>query len=396
MRTSAPGRGELSALGYQVLDRLDDVIELMCRRVYQELPFYSGGDVSTVDLHRSVHDNLVPVLHSLSASTPLDLTAARAIGAERAEQDAPLPEVLRAFRIGFECLWQELVRTARANGTASDASLVDAATTVWRLAGECTDAIAIAYRASSTQLAVQVEHRRLAMLDALFLGTVTDSTTLWEVAEALAVPLAARFLVVVTASAELPGHATENLDGRLLRHGIRATWRWQPDALTGLLHLGAGTSEAVALADLAAVATADMGVSGLFEHLREAPRAVRDARIALTTLSHASAKVVQRDTTPLAMLVSAAPAEAERVAASVLGGLLALKDHESAVLVRTLRAWCANDGSPERTAEQLHCHTNTIRYRLRRIETLTNRSLRHPRDLAEIVTAVNALRVIGH
>jgi DNA-binding PucR family transcriptional regulator len=96
----------------------------------------------------------------------------------------------------------------------------------------------------------------------------------------------------------------------------------------------------------------------------------------------------------LAMLVSAAPAEAERVATTVLGSILALKGHESAVLIRTLRTWCANDGSPDRTAELLHCHANTIRYRLRRIETLTGRSLRSPQDLAEIVTALNALRVI--
>ena len=394
MRASTATGEQFSALGRQVLDRLDDVVEAMCRRVYQELPFYSSGDVSTVDLHGSVHDNLVPVLRSLGSSAPLDLTTARATGARRAEQDAPLPDVLRAFRIGFECLWQELVRTARVTGTASDTSLVDAATTVWQLAGECTDAIAIAYRTTSTRVAIQVEQRRLARLDALFHGAITDPATLWEVAEALGVPLTARFLVVVTTSDALPGHATDVIDARLSRHGTRSTWRWQPEALTGLLHLGAATPEATVLADLDAVATQDMGVSALFEHLRDAPRAVHDARIALTTLSHVNHKVVQRDTTPLAMLVSAAPAEAERITADVLGGLLALKQHEGNLLVRTLRVWCAGDGSAERAARELHCHTNTIRYRLRRIEALTGRCLHHPRDLAEIVTALDALRVI--
>ena len=67
---------------------------------------------------------------------------------------------------------------------------------------------------------------------------------------------------------------------------------------------------------------------------------------------------------------------------------------ELSLSIRTLRTWCANDGSPDRTAELLHCHANTIRYRLRRIETLTGRSLRSPQDLAEIVTGLNALRVI--
>ncbi|MFI9381401.1 PucR family transcriptional regulator [Kutzneria sp. NPDC052558] len=378
-------------LGRQLTEQLDDIVEVMLRRVQLELPYYSAGGVPPEVVRRSAHDNLVPVLHSLAGTTPLDVTIATATGTRRAEQDAPLPEVLRAFRIGFECLWQELVRTARTTGTASDTTLVELSTTVWRLAGECTDAIAIAYRAASTRLAVHQEHRRLSMLDALFQGTVSDPTTLWEAAEALGVPLTGRFLIVTTVSA----HTTDEVDARLLRRGVRAVWRWQPDALTGLLHLGPDVAETAVLADLEAIATADMGVSGLFGHLRDAPGSVHDARIALTTLSHLDHKVVQRDTAPLAMLVSAAPAEAERVADSVLGGVLALKHHESAMLVRTLRVWCANDGSPERTAAQLHCHTNTIRYRLKRIETLTERSLRHPHDLAEIVTALNALRVVG-
>jgi len=389
MGAQAPAGDELSELGYQVLDRLDSVVEAMCRLVYRELPFYSEGDVTDVDLRRSVHDNLVPVLQSLSTSTPLDLEVARATGRERAEQSAPLPEVLRAFRIGFEHLWHDLVETARATGTVDDTILVDAATTVWRLAGECTDALAIAYRSTSTELAVRLEHRRLALLDALFLGSATDTTTLWEIAETLGVPLTGRFLIVVTTSAE----PSADLDARLGRHGVHTTWRWRPDALTGLLSAGPGTAESVVLADLESGAAHDLGVSGLFEHLRDAPQALHDARIALTTLTHQGRKVVQYDTSPLAMLVSAAPAEAGRVTTAVFGGLLALGVHERATLLGTLRSWCANEGSTDRTALQLHCHSNTIRYRLRRIETLTERSLRNPQDLAEIVTALNALRV---
>ncbi|TDD62509.1 PucR family transcriptional regulator [Kribbella antibiotica] len=382
---------ELPALSSLVLERLDAVVESMSRRVYSELPFYSEGDVSTIDLRRSIYGNLVPVLRSLSAAEPLDLGPARATGRERAEQNAPLPEVLRAFRIGFEELWHDLVTTARTTGIASDTSLVDAATTVWRLAGECTDALAIAYRASSTELAVQLEHRRLALLDALFLGTASDTTTLWEIGEALGTPLSGRFLVAITRSGE-----GQELTTQLRRHGVHSTWRWQPDALTGLLSLGRSTTEAAVLADLESSAEGDMGVSAVFEHLRDTPRALHDARIALTTLTHRGGKVVQYDPSPLAMLVSAAPVEAERISAAVLGELLALGVHERSVLIQTLRTWCANEGSPNRTAEQMHCHANTVRYRLRRIETLTGRSLRDPQQLAELVTALSALRVTSH
>jgi hypothetical protein len=250
MPALAPGQSELSTLADLVVDRLDEVVEAMVRRVYQELPFYAEGNVPPSALHRSVRNNLLPVFRSLSVSVPLDLTAAHATGRERAEQDAPLHEVLRAFRIGFENIWYELVQTSRVTGTGSDAILVDAATTVWRLAGECTEAISMAYRETSMELAVRLDQRRFAMLDALFVGTLTDTTTLWEVAEALGVPLAGRFLVVVTGSTELPAHATAAIDARLRRHGVRSTWRWQPDGLSCLLHLDQSAPEKAVLADL--------------------------------------------------------------------------------------------------------------------------------------------------
>jgi DNA-binding PucR family transcriptional regulator len=43
-------------------------------------------------------------------------------------------------------------------------------------------------------------------------------------------------------------------------------------------------------------------------------------------------------------------------------------------------------------AELLCCHPNTVRYRLRRIEKRTGRSLSRPRDLAELCLAFEVHR----
>ena len=51
-------------------------------------------------------------------------------------------------------------------------------------------------------------------------------------------------------------------------------------------------------------------------------------------------------------------------------------------------------GGPPLNHQVLEAPAVSLRYRLRRIETLTDRSLRHPRDLAELVTALDALRVV--
>jgi DNA-binding PucR family transcriptional regulator len=42
----------------------------------------------------------------------------------------------------------------------------------------------------------------------------------------------------------------------------------------------------------------------------------------------------------------------------------------------------------------LFCHANTVRYRLRRVEKLTGRSLEDPRDVADIRAAIVALRLL--
>ena len=41
----------------------------------------------------------------------------------------------------------------------------------------------------------------------------------------------------------------------------------------------------------------------------------------------------------------------------------------------------------QEAATRMVCHPNTVRYRLRRIEERTGRSLRAPRDLAELSLA---------
>jgi len=54
-----------------------------------------------------------------------------------------------------------------------------------------------------------------------------------------------------------------------------------------------------------------------------------------------------------------------------------LQAHDPA-LVQTLRAYLDEFGDVAATADQLHVHPNTVRYRVRRIETLLATSLTDP------------------
>jgi DNA-binding PucR family transcriptional regulator len=108
------------------------------------------------------------------------------------------------------------------------------------------------------------------------------------------------------------------------------------------------------------------------------------------------AGVEQFRDSPLSMLVASAPVAAIQAARSVLGQLLTLREDDRDLLLSTLLAWLDADGSANAAASALYCHPNTVRYRLRRIEDATNRSLSAPAQLAEIVTAVRAWCELPH
>jgi len=59
-------------------------------------------------------------------------------------------------------------------------------------------------------------------------------------------------------------------------------------------------------------------------------------------------------------------------------------------LLETLAAWRDNGGSAADAAGVLFCHPNTVRHRLRRIESATGRSLGDPKATAEILIALEA------
>jgi DNA-binding PucR family transcriptional regulator len=49
-----------------------------------------------------------------------------------------------------------------------------------------------------------------------------------------------------------------------------------------------------------------------------------------------------------------------------------------------------------RTAEKLYLHSNTVRYRLRKLAEHTGRSIEDPVATSELNTALGAWRLVGH
>jgi DNA-binding PucR family transcriptional regulator len=143
------------------------------------------------------------------------------------------------------------------------------------------------------------------------------------------------------------------------------------------------------------MATTRVGISPTFRLLRDTPRALHLARVALSSVEAGRGTVAQFSTAPLAALVASDVQEARRIAEEVLGAVLKLPAQERTMLLDTLQAWFDQAGSAERAADQLHCHPNTVRYRLRRLHELIDRSLTEPYAIADVAAALRALQLAG-
>src|SRR6185312_2663484 len=116
-------------------------------------------------------------------------------GRARAVQEVPLVEVLTAYRVGFAEVWSALVATARTLHGVSGEVMVDLAGVIFGLQNAYCDALISAYRDESQQLVRARERERAVLVEAILSGAAAKGA-LWEMADALRLPLDGAFLVV--------------------------------------------------------------------------------------------------------------------------------------------------------------------------------------------------------
>jgi hypothetical protein len=231
-------------------------------------------------------------------------------------------------------------------------------------------------------------------VEALFTGGIPDRDTLWEAAKLLRLPWEGVFVVV---AAEAPGLAQEGLpdvEALLAARGIGSAWRLHPDIQTGVVSLRRRGMLPALFELLGRSVRARSGVSPIYHSLEETPRALHYARLVLASLPAGCPAVGQFEETPLRVLAAAAPDAAGALARAVLGPVLDLPTPDRSTLLDTLRAWFEAGGSAVETGRRIYCHPNTVRYRLRRLQEHTGRSLDDPRAVAELLAALDALRLM--
>ncbi|MFC9929815.1 PucR family transcriptional regulator [Streptomyces sp. NPDC127190] len=376
-----------------LLGRAPDLGLRMARRIRAEVGYYGGrGPVAFEELTASCRRNAELVFGQLADGCPAGPEAARETGRRAAREGAPLGELLHAYRVGSEFLWAELAAEARTADAVTTDTVV--ALAAWWMNEGLAAAASDAYRETASELLLQRERERSALVEALFTGVLTDRTTVWEAADALGLPAEGPFVVV---AAGVPAPGREGLPGiepRLQAERIRSAWRLLPDAQIGVVAPAGPDGEEAVLRVLGGFTASRVGVSPAYSALRDTPRALRLARLCLARLPKGAAGVVRFDDSPVATLVAASLDEAGRIARAVFARVLELPPEESGRLLETLDHWYAAGGSAADAARRLYCHRNTVRYRLRRLEELTGRCLRDPRAVADLAVALEALRLL--
>src|SRR5215471_17637215 len=155
---------------------LPQLVDRVVRRIRAEIPCYAAaGVVQPEDLRVSVRANVEYILDSLAGTARANLTAPDATGRTRAAQGVPLAEMLTAYRVEA----REILRTR--------------------------------------------ERERAAMVEVILTG-VQAKGTLWEVANALRLPLDGAFLVVA-AETELGHDPMPGAESALAAAEVRSVWR---------------------------------------------------------------------------------------------------------------------------------------------------------------------------
>jgi hypothetical protein len=393
---SAEAEEYLRQLSSGATKRIAELAAEVTAEIIAQMPVYATGTIVTTDeLAQSVATNLRNVIRALTEAQSMDLTRARQTGARRARQGVPLPDVLRAFRIGFAALWHTLLDLAGSSGETELKILIAAANTFWYLIDEYLEAVTEGYRESTGELVRAQRQRRGALLEALLSGSVITDNALWDVTQLLGLPHDGTFAVIAAETGEFAPAGLQDIEQTLEALGLASAWRLTPSYELGIVSLGSAERLQGLTMLLSDTARGRIGVSPAFKGLESTPRALHLAHVARSSLALGSSGAVCFDDSPLSMLIAAAPEESLSIARGVLRPVLEMPQPERDLLLDTFDTWVACGGSNRESAELLFCHPNTVRYRLARLQSELHRNLANPADLAELVVALRAWRLFG-
>lgn len=304
----------------------------------------------------------------------VDLEPFRVSARARAGEGMPLEDLLHAYRLGGRLAWKTIVETAEPD--ERDGLLVGAEI-LMRYIDLVSATVAQAYLDARQHVVSEEERRLRALLRSLCDDDGPLTSDVSSLAAQVGIPVTARYRPFALA---IPG------DGAI-RHGqMAADLRAQGilaltegDRVSGLLAEG---QELHAMPGTL-VAVDAPAPRGTLTPVLERVRMVVDVGRRLRRSGRLNA-----DDIALEMLLAGSPETADALLARVLAPLRSASGRRAA-LEATLQTYVAARMDRRVSAAELHIHPNTLDYRLRRVEELTQLQLTDPRDLTIVVLALS-------
>ena len=248
------------------------------------------------------------------------------------------------------------------------------------------------YRDEQKRLLLTETSQRSNRRDGLIARRGFDDWSLRDIAGYLRLPTSGPFVVIAAHVSAVGDEPLPEIESKLRSLDISSAWRLLPDLQVGVARVTSDEKLAAAVALMSRMTTARVGVSAPFEDLRETPTALHVARVMLRGCGDSGSSVAVFDGSILAAAVVSAPEAMIRTVGPALDGFSDLPAEEREMLFDTFRVWQDNDASVRDAAEVLLCHPNTVRYRLRKIEVRSGRSLSRPKDVVELYLAFEVHR----
>ena len=292
----------------------------------------------------------------------------------RASEGVRLEDLLRAFAIGRQVGWELLRRHAREDETEA---LLDAAGLLMQYVDRVSAIVTDTYLAERDALVSEEERRTRNLIERLSSGEPLDAQDL-ELAERLRVPVEVDYAPFMIVMPERPPRRHAALAARLRRRGWKLAVT-EGGRVTGLAH------KPIAVVDL------DEGPNVVLALTNPVSRSeLAEARKEVSLLAEHGLRHGLRGAIRVAdhlpeVLMGRRPATAAALRERILAPL---SDHTHDELLQTLRCFVAHDFDRAATCGELHIHRNTLAYRLRRIEEITELRLDSARDLACVYLAL--------
>lgn len=367
---------------------------------YEQLP----SEALAGDIRHVIEINIglfVDALRTGRVPEPDDLAVLRESAGRRAEEGIPVEQVLDAYHVGVQVVWDELLDVA---GPDDEAALASANRLMLRYLQRVSAAVSVGYLEQRQAMSGDEQADRQALLSALL-----DGGSAADAAHRAGVPLPACYAVLALAIGPHADEAAAGVDPAVAARRKLRRFRAELDRRAGhpvLARLGARGGTALLpltvppedvtgahdrwLAELVAGGARAAGVQVGAGAVPAVPGAVAAAaRLAREVLDVAVAfgrapGVHRLDDVLVEYQLSRPGAARARLAA-----LLAPLDAHPQLL-DTLTAHLAAHQQRRRTAEVLHVHPNTVDYRLRRIALLTGLDPNRAADTTRIEAALAA------